>query len=155
MLTTTYKCNFTCIAVSIVISSPCHTCICNGLSWTDKTACIHDNVIKWKYFPRYWPFGRGIHRSLVDSLRKVQWRGTKMFSLICAWTDGWANRRYAGDLRRHRAHYDVNVYWKIHLDHIALPWSVSGIFSLCNQTQKTKLGVYRNVRYKWWLKLSY
>ena len=23
----------------------------------------HDDVIKWKYFPRYWPFVRGIHRS--------------------------------------------------------------------------------------------
>ena len=24
---------------------------------------FHDDVIKWKYFPRYWPFVRGIHRS--------------------------------------------------------------------------------------------
>ena len=23
----------------------------------------HDDVIKWKNFPRYWPFVRGIHRS--------------------------------------------------------------------------------------------
>ena len=22
----------------------------------------HDDVIKWKHFPRYWPFARGIHR---------------------------------------------------------------------------------------------
>ena len=22
----------------------------------------HDDVIKWKHFPRYWPFVRGIHR---------------------------------------------------------------------------------------------
>ena len=26
-----------------------------------------------------------------------------------AWTNGWVNSRDAGDLRRHRAHYDVNV----------------------------------------------
>ena len=32
-----------------------------------------------------------------------------MFSLICAWTNDWANNRDAGDLRRHRAHYDVTV----------------------------------------------
>ena len=32
-----------------------------------------------------------------------------MFSLIFAWMDGWVNNREAGDLRRHRAHYDVNV----------------------------------------------
>ena len=28
-----------------------------------------------------------------------------------AWTNGWANNRYAGDLGRHRAHYDVTVLW--------------------------------------------
>ena len=32
-----------------------------------------------------------------------------MFSLICAWTESWANNGDAGDLRRHRAHYDVIV----------------------------------------------
>ena len=26
----------------------------------------HDDVIKWKYFPRYWPFVREIHRSLLS-----------------------------------------------------------------------------------------
>ena len=26
-----------------------------------------------------------------------------------AWTNGWVNNRDAGDLRRHRAHYDVTV----------------------------------------------
>ena len=25
----------------------------------------YDNVLKWKHFPRYWPFVRGIHRSPV------------------------------------------------------------------------------------------
>ena len=38
-----------------------------------------------------------------------QWRGALMFSLICAWTTGWVNNREAGDLRRHRTHYDVIV----------------------------------------------
>ena len=32
-------------------------------------------------------------------------------SLICAWINGWANNREAGDLRRHRAHYDVTVMY--------------------------------------------
>ena len=44
----------------------------------------HNDVIKWKHFPRYWPFVWGIHRSLVNSPHKVQWRGALMFSLICA-----------------------------------------------------------------------
>ena len=39
----------------------------------------HDDVIKWKHFPRYWPFVRGIHRWLVNSPYKGQWRGALMF----------------------------------------------------------------------------
>ena len=30
----------------------------------------HDDVIKWKHFPRYWPFVRGIHRWPVNSPHK-------------------------------------------------------------------------------------
>ena len=64
---------------------------------------------KWKHFPRYWPFLRGIHRSTVNSPHKGQWRGALMFSLICAWINDWVNNREAGDLRRSCAHYDVTV----------------------------------------------
>ena len=32
-----------------------------------------------------------------------------MFSLIYAWLNGWVNNREAGDLRRHRAHYDITI----------------------------------------------
>ena len=42
------------------------------------------------------------------------WRGTLMFSLICAWINGWVNTREAGDLRRHRIHYavvGVEIIW--------------------------------------------
>ena len=74
-----------------------------------QTIQIHDDVIKWKHFPRYWPFVRGIHRWPVNSPHKGQWRGALMFSLICAWINGWVNNGEAGDLRRHRAHYYVNV----------------------------------------------
>ena len=35
----------------------------------------HDDVIKWKHFPRYWPFRQRIHRSPVNSPHKGQWRG--------------------------------------------------------------------------------
>ena len=63
------------------------------------------------FFPRYWPFVRGIHRSPVNSPHKGQWRGALMFSLICVLINGWVNNREAGDLRRHRAHYDVIVMW--------------------------------------------
>ena len=69
----------------------------------------HDDIIKWKHFPRYWPFVRGIHRSPVNSPHKGQWRGALMFSFICAWINRWVNNREAGDLRRYRAHYIVIV----------------------------------------------
>ena len=29
------------------------------------------------------------------------------YFMICAWRNGWVNNRDAGDLRRHRVHYDV------------------------------------------------
>ena len=69
----------------------------------------HDYVIKWKHFPRHWPFVRGIHRSPVNSPHKGQCRWAFMFSLTCAWINGWVNNRGSGDLRRHQAHYDVIV----------------------------------------------
>ena len=68
-----------------------------------------DDVIKWKHFPRNWPFVRGIHRSPVNSPHKGQWRGALMFSLICVWINDWVNNREAGHLRRYPARYDVIV----------------------------------------------
>ena len=78
------------------------------------TSMTHDDVIKWKHFPRYWPFVRGIHRSAVNSPHKGQWRGALVFSLICTRINGWVNTGEAGDLRRHRAHYGVIV--------MKIPW---------------------------------
>ena len=86
-----------------------HLKICyREISSTD-TVASHDGVIKWKHFPRYRPFLRGIHRSPVNSLHKGQWRGALMFSLICVWINDWVNNRKTGILRRYRAHYDVTV----------------------------------------------
>ena len=56
-----------------------HKLICTDVITRDISAVMidtisnvktqaHDDVIKWKYFPRYWPFVRGIHRSPVKSL---------------------------------------------------------------------------------------
>ena len=81
--------------------------------WCVFAVCLiklqHDDVFKWRHFPRYWPFVWGIHRSLVNSLHKGQWRGALIFSLICVWISCWVNNGEAGDLRRHRAHYDVTI----------------------------------------------
>ena len=69
----------------------------------------HDDVIKWKHFPRNWPFVREIHRSPVNFPHKGQWRGALMFSLIYAWINDWVNNCEAGDLRSQHGHYDVIV----------------------------------------------
>ena len=69
----------------------------------------HDDVIKWKHFPHYWPFVLGIHQSPVNSLHKGQWCRALIFTLICTWINSWVNNRKAGDLRCHHAHYDITV----------------------------------------------
>ena len=68
---------------------------------------------------------RGIHRSPVNSPHTDQRRGALM-CLICAWTNGWVNNQDAGDLRRHRAHYDVIVMWcRIVIQWSGQPWDLS------------------------------
>ena len=89
--------------------------IWRGMGYGSRLLCyltvstLHDDVIKWKHFPRYWPSVRRIHRSPVNSPHKGQWCGALMFSLICTGINGWVNNGEAGDLRRHRAHYDFTV----------------------------------------------
>ena len=98
----------------------------------------HDDIIKWKHFPRYWPFVWGIHRSSVNSPHKGQWCGALMFSFIYAWINTRVNNREAGDLRLYRDHYGVTVMWTaprtqksnlrasitVHILHGVTPWSV-------------------------------
>ena len=79
------------------------SCSVRCLYGTMAASMFHDDVIKWKHFPRYWPCVR------VNSPHKGQWREALQFSLICAWIKGWVNNREAGNLRRHRTHYDVTV----------------------------------------------
>ena len=48
--------------------------------WTNSFRLGHDEVIKWKHFPRYWPFVWGIHRSPVNSPHK--WPVTQTFDVF-------------------------------------------------------------------------
>ena len=77
-----------------------------------------------------------------------------MFSLICVWINGWVNNREAGDLRRHRGHFDVNVMILFIIGssngiphvHQAISWAradLSSIRSLKNILMKyyLKLGI--------------
>ena len=85
---------------------------CPGVTETTSRCHIYLSMLlcgQWP-FVRYWPFVWGIHRSPVTSQRPVTlWCGALMISFICARINGSVNNREAGDLRRHRVHYDVIV----------------------------------------------
>ena len=74
-----------CKKISVTVRNPLSLC----------PLVLHDDVIKWKHFPRYWPFVRGIHRSPTNSPHKGQWRGALMFSLICVGLN-WLNKQSWG-----------------------------------------------------------
>ena len=65
------------------------------------TLKFHLHTMSCHFWLNLWSPGNSPH--------KGQWRGALMFSLICVWINGWVNNREAGELRRHRAHYDVTV----------------------------------------------
>ena len=111
----------------------------------------HDDVIKWKPFPRYWPFVRGIHRSPVTSPHEGQWRGALVFCLIWAWINAWVNNPKAGDFRRHRAHYDVIVMESVPVDLIkytstlARVMTTKGLYDIwrCHWTTRNQKHIYK------------
>ena len=70
---------------------------------------LHDDVIKWKHFPRYWRFVLGIHRTPGEFPTQRPVTRSFDFFFIYARITGWVNNREAGDLRRHRVHCDVTV----------------------------------------------
>ena len=87
----------------------------------------------------------GIHRSPLNSPHTDQWRVALMFSLICAWTNGWVNNQDAGDLRHHRAHYAVTVMWSwIVIQWSGQPWDLSAfnapLLSNFELVERIKLG---------------
>ena len=43
---------------------------------------------------------------------------------ICAWRNGWVNNRETGDLRRHRANYDVTIMSLLHYIVLSLIYRV-------------------------------
>ena len=86
-----------------------------SISFSSLTVCIIVYIAEawWRHqvetFFALLAICAGIHRSPVNFPHKGQWREALMFSLICAWINGWVNNRGADDLRRHRAYYDIIV----------------------------------------------
>ena len=112
-----------------------------------QTTGIHDDVIKWKHFPRYWPSVRRIHRSPVNSPHKGQRRGALIFSDLRL-NKRLSNSREAGDLRRHRAHYDVIIVWPMTFfirlrSHVIVlqRFNVSSATKLCDSDEQIYLNL--------------
>ena len=100
--------------------------------WRNGTTAYHDDVIKWKHFPRNWPFVREIHRSPVNFPHKGQWRQWRLNKRLSKQPWGWWFETPAWSLWRHRndngycyccygycfcyryCHY---LYWRTHLVH--------------------------------------
>ena len=109
------------------VSIPQACCSCSGWPWPSpgrypwhRTCCgLITRYAWWRHrmetFSALLALWAGIHQSPVNSPHKCQWLGALMFSFICTWINDWVNTREAGDLRRHRAHYDVNVMWRYEL----------------------------------------
>ena len=72
----------------------------HNILWSMPIECFAMTSSHGIIFPRYWPFVPVI---------KGQWHGALIFSLICAWINGWVSNCEVGDLRHQRAHYDVTV----------------------------------------------
>ena len=102
----------------------------NHIAWNGRLVKLAITGRSWKlwcrqlyHYSSYWTWWRhqmetfsallaicaGNSPVPVNSPHKGQWRGALLFSLICTRISGWVNNGEAGDLRRHRAHYDVTV----------------------------------------------
>ena len=76
---------------------------------TKISRCLHSYFINCCSRPNNTIKFNNIRPLTCKFPHKGQWSGALMFSLICVWINGWVNNGEAGDLRRHRGHYDVNV----------------------------------------------
>ena len=124
---------------------------------------FHDDVIKWKHFPRYWPFVRGP----VNCPHKGQWHRALMFTLICARINDWVNNREAGDLRRYRTHFDVIVMYTVYPNHCTCAFGLFLVVTCQNYPfgKSVRLSVFTSVclfllscycsYYRWFIHLGF
>ena len=74
-------------------------------------------------FPRYWSFVIPRTKTSDAELWCFLWFA------ICAWINGWANNREAGDLRHQRAHYDVILICCWHLQYFTVLLHTCTVFN--------------------------
>ena len=87
-----------------------------SLCWMkQQKLSMHDDVIKWKHFPRYWPLCREFTGPRWIPHKKASDAEFWSFFLICTRINGWVNNREAGNLSCRCAHSDVTVmeWWML------------------------------------------
>ena len=92
------------------MSLPGYLCSHFWCLWSHSVLQVHhDDVIKWKHFSALLVICTG--NSLVTSEFPTQKPVARSFDVFFdLLLNGEVNSREAGDLRRHRAHYDCNDY---------------------------------------------
>ena len=93
---------------------------------------LHDDVIKWKHLPRYWPFVRGIHRSTVTGEFPAQMPAMRSFEVFF---DLRLNKRLSKQWRDWLFETQSRPLWRHCID----PTS-----TMCNLLE------YHNNHYKFW-----
>ena len=108
---------------------------CQILPYKILTTTLYDDLALWQTCNIVLLKGATlILASPWGEFTEGQRRGALKFHLICRWTYGWANHWDAGDLRRHRAHYDVTVIlgpsW-IHVMSSLIGWNAPNSAPVC------------------------
>ena len=122
-----------------------HCCV-RWVSQNSIKACklrniwLHDDVIKWNRFPRYWPFVRGIHRSPVKSHRPVTRSFGVFYDLrlnegLSKQSGGWWFETLTSPLWRHcnvfmKSCNVRNIYTLVYIHHYLIWLRLMGI--LCH-----------------------
>ena len=92
------------ISEVFLLGSFCRCCCCYYF-FNNQIFDMHDDVIKWKHFPRYWP---SPITGEFHSQRSVT-RSFDVFFDLRLYRNSWANNGDVCDLRRYLVHYDVIV----------------------------------------------
>ena len=126
------------------------------ISWTPyaniQSSCFHSSW--WRHqmetFSALLALLMGIHRSVVDSPHKGQWRGALMFSLVCTWTNDWAISPYAGDFGRYGTHDDAIVMPQFLNFWISIPDFIGSVILKSQRyVMSTKTHNKTNIRVIW------
>ena len=83
--------------------------VCKKMSLCCLDVCKINVFPWWRHQMETFSASAALCAGNSPAPHKGQRRWALIFSLICAWTNGWVNNRDAVDLRRHCAHCDVIV----------------------------------------------